>query len=100
MTKAELIKEVSQKTGIEKAITEATIHAFMKNVQEHVSNKNKVVLKGFGVFKVKKRAAKTARNIGKNKVMLLPECYIPAFKPSKMFVDMVKRIKVSDAIKA
>ena len=44
----------------------------------------------FGSFIVKKRAEKTARNISKNTTIIIPEHFIPSFKPSKRFVNKVK----------
>ncbi|MEX0983186.1 MAG: HU family DNA-binding protein, partial [Bacteroidales bacterium] len=52
-------------------------------------NKN-VYLRGFGSFIVKKRAEKTARNISKNTKIIIPEHFIPSFKPAKTFVNKVK----------
>jgi DNA-binding protein HU-beta len=49
-----------------------------------------VYLRGFGSFIVKKRAEKTARNISKNTTIIIPEHFIPAFKPAKSFVNKVK----------
>ena len=92
MIKAEIIKEIAKKTGIERAVVEATIEAFMVAVKEHVSNNETVSLRGFGNFIVKKRAAKIARNISKNTTISLPARYIPAFKPSKKFKDKVKKM--------
>ena len=53
------------------------------------ANEN-VYLRGFGSFITKKRAEKTGRNISKNTTMIIPEHFIPAFKPSKSFVNKVK----------
>ena len=39
---------------------------------------------------VKKRAEKIGRHIKKNKAIVIPEHYIPAFKPAKIFIDTVK----------
>ena len=39
---------------------------------------------------VKKRAKKTARNISKNTTIIIPEHFIPSFKPAKSFVNKVK----------
>ena len=47
-------------------------------------------LRGFGSFIVKKRAKKTARNISKNTTIIIPEHFIPSFKPAKSFVNKVK----------
>ena len=41
-------------------------------------------------FVVKKRAQKTARNISKNTAIIIPEHFVPSFKPAKVFVDKVK----------
>jgi DNA-binding protein HU-beta len=50
-----------------------------------------VYLRGFGSFIVKERAAKTARNISKNTTITIPAHKIPAFKPSKQFVGVIKK---------
>ena len=90
MTKADLINEVSKKTGIEKVIVKETVEAFMDSIKESLMNNNNVYLRRFGSFVVKKRAQKTARNISKNTTIVIPEHYIPSFKPSKLFVTEVK----------
>jgi DNA-binding protein HU-beta len=91
MTKAEIVKEISEKTGIERSVVEATIEAFMTSVKEHIIHKETVSLRGFGNFIIKRRAAKVARNISKNTAINLPAHYIPAFRPSKKFSEKVKK---------
>jgi DNA-binding protein HU-beta len=90
MTKAELVKQISKKTGFEKQIVETIVEAFMVSVKEHVSNKQNINLNGFGNFIPKKRAAKIARFISKNTMIKLPAHYVPAFRPSKSFITKVK----------
>ncbi len=91
MTKAEIVKEISEKTGIERSVVEATIEAFMTSVKEHIIRKETVSLRGFGNFIIKRRAAKVARNISKNTAINLPAHHIPAFRPSKKFSEKVKK---------
>jgi DNA-binding protein HU-beta len=94
MRKAEIIKEVSGKTGIERTMVEAIVEALTTSVQEHLLKKETVFLKGFGRFIIKKRAAKIARNITKNTAMKLPAYNIPAFKPAKQFrAKVIKTVK-------
>ncbi len=90
MTKADLVNEISKKTGIEKVLVKDVLEAFMDTVKEALLNKNNVYLRGFGSFIIKKRAQKTARNISKNTTIIIPEHFIPAFKPSKAFLNEVK----------
>jgi DNA-binding protein HU-beta len=92
MRKAEMIKEVSEKTGIDRAAVETVIETYMVSVREHVLNKETVSFRGFGNFIVKKRAAKIARNISKNTAINLPAHYIPAFRPSKKFSAQVRKV--------
>ena len=97
MTKAEIITEISSKTGIEKVDVQETVEAFFKVVKSSMVGGENVYVRGFGSFVVKKRAKKTARNISKNTAMVIEEHYIPSFKPAKTFVDKVKK---SETVKA
>jgi DNA-binding protein HU-beta len=62
----------------------------MESVKESLVSNQNVYLRGFGSFIVKKRAEKKARNISKNTTIVIPEHYIPSFRPSKKFVNKVK----------
>jgi len=90
MTKADVVTEISRKTGIEKVTVQKTVEAFMESVKESMIGGEDVYLRGFGSFIVKKRAQQKARDIGKNKEIVIPEHYVPAFRPSKKFVNSVK----------
>ncbi len=90
MTKADIVNEISKKTGIEKVTVQKTVEAFMESVKESLVSNQNVYLRGFGSFIVKKRAEKKARNISKNTTIVIPEHFIPAFRPSKKFVNKVK----------
>lgn len=90
MTKADIVAEISNKTGVEKVAVQRTVEAFMVSIKNALSGGKNVYLRGFGSFIVKKRAEKTGRNISKNKAIIIPAHNIPAFKPAKTFVEEVK----------
>ena len=90
MTKAELVNTISSKLGIEKNDTQKVIEAFMQEIRTSMYNGDNVYLRGFGSFVIKTRAAKTCRNISINTAINIPAHNIPAFKPSKTFVEKVK----------
>ena len=90
MTKADIVNEISLKTGIEKIAVQVTVEAFMNEVKGAMANGKNVYLRGFGSFIVKKRAEKTGRNISQNTTLIIPAHNIPAFKPAKTFVSKVK----------
>ncbi len=91
MTKAEVIAEISAKTGVEKLAALECVETFFKVVRNSMVEGKNVYFRGFGSFIVKKRAKKIARNISKNTAMVIDEHWIPAFKPAKTFVDKVKK---------
>ena len=90
MTKADIVREIAKKTGIDNATVLASVEAFMESVKESLAREENVYLRGFGSFILKKRAQKTARNISKNTTIIIPERSIPAFKPAKTFTDQIK----------
>ncbi len=91
MTKADIVNEISEKTGIEKMVVQATVEAFMKTIRNSMVDGKNVYLRGFGTFVVKRRAEKIGRNISKNTTVVIPAHYIPAFKAAKTFSDRVKK---------
>ncbi|NMC98248.1 MAG: integration host factor subunit beta [Bacteroidales bacterium] len=90
MTKADIVNEISKKTGIEKVLVQKSVESFMEIMKDSMIKGNNIYLRGFGSFILKKRAKKTARNISKNTTLIIPEHFIPAFKPAKTFVFDVK----------
>jgi len=90
VTKADVISEISEQTGIDKADVTATVEAFFSVVKESMSDGENIYVRGFGSFVNKKRARKIARNISKNTAIVIDEHYVPSFKPSKVFVDKIK----------
>ena len=89
MTKADIVKEIANKTGIDSKVVLQTIEAFMTIVKEQMANEENIYLRGFGSFIIKQRAAKTARNISRNTTLIIPAHNIPAFKPAKSFIAKV-----------
>ena len=99
MRKADLVTKISEKTGIAKVDVLVTLEQFFKEVKESLADGENVYVRGFGSFIVKKRAKKIGRHIKKNVAIEIPEHYIPAFKPAKVFVDVVKENVTSETVK-
>lgn len=96
MTKADIVAEIVEETGLERVEALKAVEAFMASVKSSLANGQNVYLRGFGSFVVKERAEKTGRNISKNTAIIIPAHNIPSFKPAKTFVDEVKtNVKVA-----
>ncbi|MEC7773084.1 MAG: HU family DNA-binding protein [Bacteroidota bacterium] len=91
MTKADIVKNISDKTGMDKSDVQMIAEKLMNEIKNSLKNNENVYLRGFGSFIVKTRAEKTGRNISKNVAVVIPAHNIPAFKPSKTFVNSVKQ---------
>ena len=90
MRKAALVAAISEKTGVPKVDVLVTLEAFFKEVKNSLADGENVYIRGFGSFIIKKRAKKIGRHIKRNVAIEIPEHYIPAFKPAKVFVEKVK----------
>ena len=89
MTKAEIVRKISDQTGIEKPTVQKTVEALMDTIKVSMAKGENIYLRGFGSFVVKKRADKTARNISKNTTVIVPAHHIPSFKPAEIFVSKI-----------
>jgi len=94
VTKAEVIAQIAEKTGVDKSDVSSTVEAFFSVVKTSMSEGNNVYIRGFGSFINKKRAKKVARNISKNTAIIIDEHFVPAFKPAKEFVNQIKESKL------
>ncbi len=90
MRKAELVSNISEKTGVPKVDVLVTIENLLTEIKSSLADGENVYIRGFGSFVVKKRAKKIGRHIKKNIAIEIPEHFVPSFKPSKVFVEQVK----------
>ncbi len=95
MTKADIVDIISSSTGLTKVETEAVVNGFLETVIDAMKRGETIELRGFGSFKVVKRAQRVARNPKTNEEVIVPEQYAPMLKMSKEFKEAVNR-SVSD----
>jgi DNA-binding protein HU-beta len=91
MTKADIVEIISSSTGLTKIETEAVVKGFLETVIEAMKRGETIELRGFGSFKVVKRARRVARNPKTNKEVIVPSQYVPVLKISKEFKQAVNQ---------
>lgn len=89
MNKTDLIHAVSEKTGLPRKDSEASISAALDAITEALVSGEKVQLVGFGSFEVKDRAARTGRNPRTKEQIEIPAARLPVFKAGKALKDAV-----------
>lgn len=91
MTKAQLIANVAAATNQTRQQVEITLNAIIWEIKESVSEGATIYLREFGSFEPKHFKARKARNIKRNTEVFVPAKIIPAFKPSSIFIEQVKK---------
>ena len=66
MTKAEIVSQITEKTGIEKVAVTAIVEEIMESIKSNMAKGENVYLRGFGSFIIKTRAEKVGRKINKS----------------------------------
>lgn len=89
MTKADIVDIISTSTGLTKVETETVVKGFLDTVIDAMKRNETIELRGFGSFKVVKRAQRVARNPKTNEEVIVPEQHVPMLKISKDFKKQV-----------
>lgn len=92
MTKADVVTEISYiTTGQPKTEIAKIIDALLDVIKDSVADGRIIYLRGFGNFQAKHRPKRHARNIRKNTSIVVEAYDCPTFKPSKEFIEQVKK---------
>ena len=94
MTKADLVEQVAEKTGLTRTDVAATVDAFLDAVKKSLETGSNIEIRGFGTFKIKPRKARKARNPRTGDVVPVPDRKVPVFKPSNEFKNMITKLSL------
>ncbi len=90
MNKASLIEKVASTSDMSKAEAERIVEGVFDSITEELKGGGEVSIAGFGIFSVKDRAARTARNPRTGEPVDVPATIVAKFKPAKALKDAVK----------
>jgi DNA-binding protein HU-beta len=90
MTKADLVKAVANRTGLDRVVIQTVFDEIMEAIKSALAKKESVFLRGFGTFSVKHRAEKPANNISRRCRVVVPAHDVPHFKPCPEFKNRVE----------
>ncbi|HET9332888.1 MAG TPA: HU family DNA-binding protein [Gemmatimonadota bacterium] len=89
MTKADLVEQIAEATGLTKKDTAVVVDGFLEAVKQALARETNIEIRGFGSFKVKRRKARKARNPRTGDAVYVPGRLVPTFKPSKELKELV-----------
>lgn len=89
MTKADIVSIIASRTGLTKQETETVVDGFIEAVIEALKAGERIEIRGFGTYNVRKKNKRLARNPRTGEKVLIDEKYVPTFKISKEFKSAV-----------
>lgn len=99
MTKKEIVRRISEELGLKQTDTKEVVQRTFDAIIEALATEQRVELRNFGVFEVKKRAARKARNPKTGEEVLVPARFVVTFKPGKEMEQRVKTIEEDNRFK-
>ena len=90
MNKAAIVDIVHERVGGTKVSAEQTVDAILDAVVSTLKKGEEVSIAGLGIFSVKARAARTARNPKTGEAVKVAACNVPKFRAAKALKDAVK----------
>lgn len=93
MTKKEIVKTISEEIGLTQLKTKEIVQKTFDAIVDTLVEDKRIELRNFGVFEVKKRAARKARNPRTGQRVDVPEKYVVTFKPGKEMEEKVRKLE-------
>jgi nucleoid DNA-binding protein len=93
MTKKEIVKTISDEIGLTQLKTKEIVQKTFDTIVEVLVSDGRIELRNFGVFEVKKRAARKARNPRTGDKVQVPEKFVVTFKPGKEMEARVRQME-------
>lgn len=92
MTKKEIVKQISDKIGLTQLKTKDIVQQTFDAIVDALLEMGRIELRNFGVFEVKQRKARKARNPRTGDRVDVPPKYVVTFKPGKEMEERVKKL--------
>ena len=99
MTKKEIVRSISEELGLTQLKTKEIVQKTFDAIIETLVEERRIELRNFGVFEVKCRAARKARNPRTGKEVMVEKKYVVTFKPGKEMEQRVRDLPKIDAEK-
>lgn len=93
MTKKEIVKTISEEIGLTQLKTKEIVQKTFDAIVETLVEDKRIELRNFGVFEVKQRAARKARNPRTGEKVFVPEKFVVTFKPGKEMEERVRELE-------
>ncbi len=90
MTKKEIVKKISEEIGLTQLKTKDIVQRTLDAIIDTLVSEGRIELRNFGVFEVKRRAPRKARNPRTGDKVYVPAKNVVTFKPGKEMEELVR----------
>lgn len=90
MTKKDIVRTISEEVGLTQQQTKEIVQKTFDAIIESLVRERRIELRNFGVFEVKSRAERKARNPRTGEQVIVPKKHVVTFKPGKYMEAKVK----------
>lgn len=90
VTKKQIVKDLSQRYGVDQAVTRKIVQGVLDAVVGSLAEEGRIELRNFGVFEIRRRASRVARNPRTNEPIRLPPRTVVVFQPGKKLQDLTE----------
>jgi nucleoid DNA-binding protein len=91
MTKKEIVRRIADSLDLSHRKTREIVQSTFDAVVETIIEDGRIELRNFGVFEVKKRAARKAHNPKTGEAVNVPAKYVVTFRPGKVMEERVAK---------
>jgi nucleoid DNA-binding protein len=95
MTKKEIVKQISDEIGLTQLKTKEIVQKTFNAIVETLIRERRIELRNFGVFEVKRRKARKARNPKTSESVFVPPKFVVTFKPGKEMEERVRNLDMT-----
>src|SRR4051812_35513812 len=92
VTKKEIVKQISERIGLTQLKTKEIVQQTFDAIVETLLEVGRIELRNFGVFEVKQRKARKARNPRTGDKVDVPPKNVVTFKPGKEMEEKVRKL--------
>jgi integration host factor subunit beta len=97
VTKKEIVRTIAEEIGLTQLQTKEIVQKTFDAIVETLVAEHRIELRNFGIFEVKRRASRKARNPRTGEKVIVPAKFVVTFTPGKEMEERVKELEYQTA---
>ena len=95
MTKKEIVRQIANELNVDQTLAKKVVQRCLDTIIDVLADEGRIELRNFGVFEVKQRAARKARNPRTNEEVWVPPKRVVRFQAGKNVAKRLRAVGVA-----